>query len=497
MNVLINIEAASGKPIYRQIVDEIVEAIASGYLKGGEKLPSTRDLGKVLGISRFTVMRSYEDLASAGYVKIVTGSGAYVSDNGGMERQVLADDGAVPAEQSMRPAALSHSGIQALRAARFEIGAAVSHAELNHNLTDINLLPVSRWKEVFYNACRDVQSDSQQEGGEWGRRELREVLIDYLSRSRRVSAGVERLMIFASWQNAFDFILRLTVDAGDNCAIESPGQTSLYRTILAAGATVHPVNMDTAGMSARHLDALEGELKLICLNSARHEPTGLTMSAERRQEILAIAKRHNAYVVENDRNHEFRYGQKHLPSLQGMDQSDSVIYMGTVADVMAPLSRLAYVVWPAHLVEAAAALKQVSELDCAPIDQLALAHFISGGHYERHIKRTNEVYAERRAALVHALTAKFGDKVKVVSAGSGTSIVVRFGGAVRAVDIELAIAQLSLPIVSAARFYPLAAESDLYLIGFGQHSPQELGDKGNGLCIVYNRTPDRSTQRQI
>ena len=79
MNVLINIDPKQAKPIYRQIVDELINAIAEGYLKPGEKLPSTRDLGKTLGISRFTVMRSFEDLVSAGYIKIATGSGAFIN----------------------------------------------------------------------------------------------------------------------------------------------------------------------------------------------------------------------------------------------------------------------------------------------------------------------------------------------------------------------------------------------------------------------------------
>ena len=483
MKVLINIEANSGKPIYRQIVDEVVEAIASGYLKGGEKLPSTRDLGRTLGISRFTVMRSYEDLASAGYVKIATGSGAYVSNE--VRSPEKAPMESVPeALREARPAALSHCAAQALRASRFEVGAQVRHGALNNNLTEMSLLPVSRWKEVFYNACRDVQNTASDktlpkslETDAWGRAELREVLVEYLNRSRRVRATVDRLMVFTSWQSAYDFVLRLIVDAGDSCAVETPGMTALYRTLLATGASVHPVNMDAEGMSARHLEAIEGELKLICVNSARHEPTGLSMSVERRQEILALAKGFEAYVIENDRNHEFKYGQKQLPSLQGMDTSDSVIYIGTVADVMAPLSRLAYIVLPEHLVEAAEALKQVSDPDCAPIDQLALAHFIAGGHYERHIKRTAEVYAERRAALVHALTTKFGERIKVVSAGGGTNIVVRFHASIKAIDIELAIAQLSLPVVSAAQYYPVQAESDHYLIGFGQHTAQQLADK--------------------
>ncbi len=431
MNVLINIDANLPKPIYRQIVDELKNAITEGYLKAGEKLPSTRDLGKALGISRFTVMRSYEDLVSAGYVKIATGSGAYVSKDlataNSQETSYEPPREITSQEGEAAPIALSRFSLQATKATMFEPSANQWHSELNHNAPAFELLPLSRWKEVLYAATRELQTESPSlHQDPCGRLELRESIADYLSRSRRVRCSADRVVVFSAWQNALDFVLRLLVDPGDNCALESPGLPDTYRAFLAAGATVHPISLDNGGMNARGLGSIEGPLKLICVNPSRNQPTGVIMTAARRQEILAEAQRHNSYIIENDLEHEFRYGPKGMPSIQGLDSQDRVIYIGSFAQVLSPLSRTAYVVLPERLVAVSRQVKSLLERDYSPVDQIALARLIQGGHFERHIKRTTEIYAERRASLVHALTSKFGDRVTIISAGSGTSISVCF-----------------------------------------------------------------------
>ncbi|MBU6454108.1 MAG: PLP-dependent aminotransferase family protein [Cyanobacteria bacterium REEB67] len=467
MNVLINIDPKKAQPIYRQIVEEMIDAIKEGYLKRGEKLPSTRDLGKTLGISRFTVMRSYEDLVSAGYVKIVTGSGAYICYES--DRQSSYE----PPAKTNRPA--TRFATQSTRAALFEAMAqdTSSQSQLNYGLPSAALLPVSRWKEVLYSTTREVQTyptsqafaDNLQHP--FGSPELRRTLADYLSRARRVRADAERLIVFTSWQSAFDFALRLVCEPGDNCALESPAQPFLYRRLLADGATVHPVSVDDNGMSAHQLRAIDADLKLICISPSRNEPTGLTMSNARRQEILNVADKNNAYIIESDRDHEYRYGQKAVPSMQGMDTGDRVLYLGTVADVMAPLCRLAYLIVPEHLVGVALQIKSLIDPGYAPVDQIALTKFIQEGHFERHIKRSAEIYAERRAALIHSLTTQFGAMVQIISAGGGTNIVLRFHRSISVEMLTKAASRHDIAMINAGSYYPVDTHSDQFLFAFG------------------------------
>jgi len=473
MNVLINIDNQSDQPIYRQIVDEILSAIQQGYLKAGEKLPSTRDLGKSLGISRFTVMRSYEDLVSAGYVVIATGSGAYVSKE---LDQLLGKTGSTIVEQQNHKPPLSRFSQQAIRAASFEPGASQWHSQLNHGAPSLDLLPLNRWKEMIYVASRDVQNEDLSAGlNPFGRPELRDAVAEYVSRARRVRCDSgSRVMIFTSFQCALDFVLRLLVDAGDACALESPGLPDFYRSFLAAGASVHPIAIDSAGMNCKQLATLDAELKVICASPSRNEPSGITMSTDRRKEILATAAQQNAYIIEVDNGHEFRYGQKAIPSIQGMDTEDRVIYMGSFAPVLSPLTRMAYVVLPEHLVGAAYQVKSLTEPEYSQIDQIALARVMQGGHYERHIKRTTEVYAERRAALVLALTSTFGDNARIINSGSGTQITVRFHPNLDKTQLVEAAAKHSVSLVSFDYFYPVDQNRNEFIMAFGHLSVEKI-----------------------
>lgn len=150
------------------------------------------------------------------------------------------------------------------------------------------------------------------------------------------------------------------------------------------------------------------------------------MTVERRQEILAVAEQENCFVIENDLDHEFRYGTKAIASLQSMDSQGRVIYIGSFAQVLGPLCQTAYIVLPANFVSVGKQLKSLIETDYASIEQTALAKFMQQGYYERHIKKTNEIYAERRAALIHALTMVFGKNIKHFASQTGTNLIVSF-----------------------------------------------------------------------
>ncbi len=476
MNVLIDIDAGLAKPIYRQIVDELTKAIQHGYLQPGEKLPSTRDLGKTLGISRFTVMRSYEDLVSAGYAFIATGSGAYVNkdlDFGRGNTAARAEEATVAEEA--KTISLSRFARQMVKARQTEPAASQWHAQLNFGAPDSELLPVSRWKEVLYSAMREIQAETAEKFHDsCGRLELRETVVDYLRRTRRVRCGADRLLLFTSHQSAIDFVLRLLVDAGDHCAVESPGLPDIYRSFLSAGATVHPIAVDYGGASIERLAGIGTALKLIFVSPSLHEPTGVTMSATRREELLAQAELSNAYVVENDLGHEFRYGGKALPAIQGLDSQDRVIYLGSFAQVLGPLSRLAYVVLPEHLLTVGRELKAIIEPDYAPLDQITLARFMQEGHFERHIKRSAEIYSERRACLVHALTAGFGDNINRIVSSSGNYLNVSFHSSMNDGQIANAAQKHGVAMVSLANYYLASDSKSHYLMAFGHLTTEQI-----------------------
>lgn len=500
MTILINIDDTLSQPIYRQIVAEIKKAIEAGVLKAGKKLPSTRELGKALGISRFTVMRSYDDLASAGYINIITGSGAVVGENldktETTPRQSSELSQLLPAT---KPGTISRFSQQVARAARLLPSANLWQEQLHHGAPASDLLPISRWKEVLNCATREIEKELTQTHQEpCGSLELRQEIVDYLHRQRRVKCNTSQVITFSSYQNAFDFVVRMLIDNGDQCAIESPGLPDNFRALLASGATLHPVEGDSSGMSVQGIRDIGCPLKLICLTPSRNPLTATTMTGERRQEILALAEEKNCFVIENDLDHEFRYGTKAIASLQSMDNQGRVIYIGSFAQVLGPLCQTAYIVLPAHFVSVGKQLKSLIETDYAPIEQTALAKFMQQGYYERHIKKTNEIYAERRAALIHGLTIAFGKNIKHIASQTGTSLIVSFQasttGARLDCDTRLDCAPMNCAkLAEAARKHriTMVALNDFckddehrneYLVSFGHLSAAQISERVSALA---------------
>lgn len=489
MTILINIDDTLPQPIYRQIVAEIKKAIEAGVLKAGKKLPSTRELGKALGISRFTVMRSYDDLASAGYINIITGSGAVVGEN--LDKTEIAPKQSSELSQLLpatKPGTISRFSQQVARAARLLPSANLWQEQLHHGAPASDLLPISRWKEVLNSATREIEKELTQTHQEpFGSMELRQEIVDYLHRQRRVKCNASQLMIFTSYQNAFDFIVRMLIDNGDQCAIESPGLPGNFHALLASGATLHPVEGDSCGMSAQGIKDIGCPLKLICLTPSRNPLTATTMTVERRQEILAVAEQENCFVIENDLDHEFRYGTKATASLQSMDSQGRVIYIGSFAQVLGPLCQTAYIVLPANFVSVGKQLKSLTESDYAPIEQTALAKFMQQGYYERHIKKTNEICAERRAAFVHALTIAFGKNIKQIASQSGTSFTLSFQGTIDSAPIDSAkIAEAArkhrITMVALKDFCNGDEHKNEFLVSFGHLSTTQITERVTALA---------------
>lgn len=489
MTILINIDDTLSQPIYRQVVAEIRKAIESGVLKAGKKLPSTRELGKALGISRFTVMRSYEDLASAGYITIITGSGAVVGEN--LDKTEIATRQSSERSQLLpttKPGTISRFSQQVARATRLLPASNLWQEQLHHGAPVPDLLPISRWKEVLNTATREIEKELRQTHQDsCGNLELRQEIADYLHRQRRVKCNASQLMIFPSYQNAFDFIVRMFVDNGDQCAIESPGLPGNFRALLASGATLHPVDGDSCGMSAQGIKDIGCPLKLICLTPSRNPLTAATMTVERRQEILAVAEQENCFVIENDLDHEFRYGTKSIASLQGMDNQGRVIYIGSFAQVLGPLCQTAYIVLPANFVSVGKQLKSQIEPDFASVEQTALAKFMQQGYYERHIKKTNEIYAERRAAFVHALTIAFGKNIKQIASQTGTSFTLSFQETRNSAPIDSdKIAEAAhkhrITMVALKDFCKGEEHKNEFLVCFGNLSSAQIDERVKALA---------------
>jgi len=475
MDFALTLSPDSRQPVYKQVSEALKSAILAGRLKPGEKLPSTRDLADSMNVSRFTVIRSYEELSAQGYIQTTSGSGTFVNKEipGHLDDVRSKEELRAPVQHEMPMETLSVYGERVMSCEEIEDANVELFAELNYGAPTVDQLPLTRWKEMLYRATR-FQDDNMlnYHSDAFGFMPLREAIADYLIRSRCVNCTPDRVVIFSGAQAALDLVGRLLIDRGDAVALENPGFPGARRSMLTHGAEIVPVPVDGQGMIVEHLQSLTERIKLAYVTPSHHDPTGVVLSLPRRIALLDWAKRTDSFIIEDDYDSEYRYGDKPMPSLQGLDESDCTIYLSTFWKVLYPVVRIGYIVVPRRMVRLLGRAKSLIERDFPLLEQKALTDFINEGHLERHIKRTRAFYAKRRAALVQSVTKQFGKQVFISPVTAGMHLLIRFSEAIDEEQVLAAARDSNVSLVSTVNHYISQRRKGEFLMGFA-HMPED------------------------
>jgi len=427
----IPLERASGTPLFRQLYLHLKEAILSGQVGPGVRLPATRALCRLLAVSRQTVLAAYEQLTAEGYLQGAVGKGTFVSASlpAGRIPAVL-DTAQAHSRELLRP--LSPRG-QAMAQGM----ARVRHHEgplraFRVSMPGLDLFPFEVWRKLEARRWRRFAGHPGH-AGQLGYSDdgsgfppLRELLCAYLKASRGVRCTPEQVVITSGSQQALYLLAQLLLAPGEGVWIESPGYQGAVAPFAVAGARVCPVPTDAGGMDVAYARTRYPEARLAFATPSHQLPLGVTMSLDRRLELLRWATDNRAWIVEDDYDSEYRYTGAPLASLQSLDRGGCVIYVGTLSKVLFPGLRLGYVVAPPGLATALARAKAVIDRNSPVVAQAVLADFIQDGHFARHIRRTREAYGERRAALLDALDARLAGQLRPGPSDAGLDLCVHF-----------------------------------------------------------------------
>ncbi|MFI1170862.1 MocR-like pyridoxine biosynthesis transcription factor PdxR [Streptomyces melanogenes] len=397
--LLLSLDRESGEQLRAQVERQVREAIRSGRLQVGERLPSSRELALGLGVSRGLVQECYAQLQAEGY--LVTRVGAAT--------RVAAGAHIPPA-----PAPPPGTGPGLL-------------ADFRWGVPDLGTFPLDDWLWALREAGRAMPTAALDYGDPRGSSVLREVLAGYARRVRAAAADPERMVVCSGYAQGLGLALRALARAGvRTVAYEDPGSPATVSAAAAsAGLSAVPVPVDAHGVDVRALAATGA--RAVVLTPAHQWPTGVVLSPGRRRELIAWAVRRDAYVVEDDYDAEFRYDREPVGAVQGL-AADRVVSLGTVSKSLAPALRLGWLLCPPALAEDVVEHKRLSDRGSPTLDQLALARLIESGRFDRHLRRMRTMYAARRTALLEAL-AEHAPGVEVSGLAAGFHAVAHLDDA--------------------------------------------------------------------
>ena len=295
-----------------------------------------------------------------------------------------------------------------------------------------------------------------------------------LRRLRGVDASPERIVIVNGTQQALDLISRVLLNPGDRVLMEEPHYTGARCVFMAAGAELLTSTVDNDGIQIPKVD--KRAIRLAYVTPSHQFPTGVVLPIARRLELLDWASRVGAFIVEDDYDSEYRYDGPPLQALAGLDREGRVIYVGTFSKILFPALRLGYLVLPEVLVEPVVATKAMGDTGTAILEQLVLADFISMGHFDRHLRRTNASNAARRNALVAAVRKEFRERAEVCGANSGLHLLVwlKGSGGGMIADVHTKAEKASVGLYGVEAFYLKPPKRTGVVLGYAPLPESEI-----------------------
>ncbi|GAA2074873.1 PLP-dependent aminotransferase family protein [Streptomyces albiaxialis] len=440
------------------------DAIRTGRLAPGTRLPASRTLAADLGLARNTVVGAYGELVAEGWLVARQGSGTRVARR---------PEPTPPPRPGRRPVRALPAGLERW-AERFP-------HDLRTGGPDISAFPRQAWLASARRALTAAPASSFGHGDLRGTPELRRALADYLARARGVRTDPERIVVCAGFAQGITLLSR--VMPGE-AAVEEHG-LPFHRDLLAAGrgrTCALPLDEHGARVSALDDDPALAAVRAVLLTPAHQYPTGASLHPDRRAAVVDWASRTGGVVLEDDYDGEFRYDRNPVGALQGLDP-EHVVHLGTSSKALAPALRLSWMVLPDRLVDAVLAAKTPAEWSTGALDQLTLADFLDRGAYDRHVRVMRQRYRSRRDRLVAALGAR-APRVRATGIAAGLHAVLELSpGVTESTAVAATVRRgVGTDVLSAFRHPAGRAAHSALVVGYGTPPDHAFPSSLEALC---------------
>jgi GntR family transcriptional regulator/MocR family aminotransferase len=485
------IERDSAEPLFRQIYGQIRGSIQARALASGARLPSTRALAGRLGVSRTSAIVAYEQLIAEGWLTSRRGSGAYVCED------LPEPFAAAPAPASSAAYAPNPEELFGPLAPADEIP---GERPFTMGLAMIEARTADAWRRATHRTVRNLAPCHFGYTDPRGLPELRAAICGYLRAARAVRCEPDQVIVTSGTQHAIDLAVRVLLQPGEGVWVEDPSYPMTVRGLTGAGLELHPVPVDGQGIDVAAGVRLAPLARAAVVTPSHQYPTGAVLSMARRLELLAWARQADAFVIEDDYDSELRYKGRPLASLQGLDEAERVIYVGTLNKALFPGLRIGYAVVPRGLLARFINARHISDRQAPTLSQSVLADFMAGGHLTTHFRRLRQLYRQAQDVLVAALTAEVPPgRLDIRRPDQGNHLMVWLPQGTDDVALERAARAEGVVCRAVSRLYLAAPPRSGVMLGFTGFRPEALNAPAARLgALIAQRLPAaRAAKRNV
>jgi GntR family transcriptional regulator/MocR family aminotransferase len=448
VDVPLAVERHGPLPMAKQIAGQLRDAVTGGTLAAGHRLPSSRELARILGVSRTVVMSAYTQLFAEGWLEGRHGSGTYVANGVAGTPGAAVTPGSVPWDVTAScPDPCSRL------------------IDLRPGIPWAAGIDPAMWRRALRAAGRQPPSAQPDP---LGLPALRAEATSYLRRARGIACSPDQLLITPGVLGGLALLAATLIRPGDMAGIEEPGYPDARELLARAGAVVAPCRADTGGIV---VDDLPAGLRLVYTTPAHQYPLGGRLAIARRQALVRWARETGALIVEDDYDGEFRYDVAPLPSLYSLDP-EVVVYLGTTSKMLTPALRTG---WLAAAPGLAGRLSESAGLSANRVSepsQHAVLAMLTSGDLDRHIRKMRLEYARRRSVLACTL----GDlrDTRLLGDTAGMHVVLQTPPGVRPAQVAGAARKRGVAVGTLASHYAGPVTMDGLILGYGAASQGQV-----------------------
>ena len=482
------IDRGAPEPLFRQIYAEVRGAIAARALRPGTRLPSTRALAARLGVSRASAVAAYEQLAAEGWIEGRTGSGAFVSVDLPAPFPAPAGDGRAGAAPSFAPDAEDLF-------APLKPAADAGDAPFTMGLALMDARSQDVWRRLTHRSVRRMSPVHFGYTDPRGLPELRQALADYLRGARGLRCEAAQLLVTSGTQHALDLATRMLLRPGDEVWVEDPSYPMTVKALAASGLNPIPVPVDEQGLIVAEGIRRAPGARAAVVTPSHQYPTGAVLSMPRRIELLAWARQAGAWIFEDDYDSELRFRGRPLAALQGLDEAERVIYVGTLNKSLFPGLRIGYAAAPWSVLEHFVDTRHLADRQPPTLTQTVVADFIAEGHLAAHFRRLRQLYRRAQEAMLEELAPAVeaaGGRIPLPD--QGNHLVAWLPRGFDDVALERAARAEGVVCRALSRLYLEAPPRPGLMLGFTGFRPEQLRAPARTLARLMAPAKPRADQ---